>query len=159
MSSKEQKEQISRVSISLSPSILHELDAMVAAKGYASRSQAIQNILHQELMACRQENGEELMAGVIVLFYNNAATNLQQKLAELQYENLAEVISSLHVNLIRRQTLEVLLVQGKVKKLQEIADQFITLSGVISGRLHLIASLIPPVHEQGRVLVIDAEES
>lgn len=43
------KEQISRVSISLSPSILHELDAMVAAKGYASRSQAIQNILHQEL--------------------------------------------------------------------------------------------------------------
>lgn len=153
------KEQISRVSISLSPSLLHELDAMVAEKGYASRSQAIQNILHQELMACRQENGDELMAGVIILFYNNAATNLQQKLAELQYENLAEVISSLHVNLIRRQTLEVLLVQGKVKKLQDIANQFITQPGVISGRLHLIASLIPPVHEKGRELTLDMEAS
>lgn len=145
------KEQISRVSISLSPGLLHELDAMVAEKGYASRSQAIQNILHQELMACRQENGDELMAGVIILFYNNAATNLQQK--------LAEVISSLHVNLIRRQTLEVLLVQGKVKKLQDIADQFITQPGVISGRLHLIASLIPPVHEKGRELTLDMEAS
>ncbi|MBS0960618.1 MULTISPECIES: nickel-responsive transcriptional regulator NikR [Acetobacter] len=158
MSGKEPKEQISRISVSLSPVILRELDAMVEAKGYASRSQAIQNIVHQELMSCRQESGDELSAGVIILFYNNTVANLPQRLADLQYENLAEVISSLHVNLIRRQTLEVLLVQGKVKKLQEIADQFITLPGVISGRLHLIASLIPPVHETGRELELNVEE-
>ncbi|NHN87944.1 CopG family ribbon-helix-helix protein [Acetobacter conturbans] len=150
MSDKETKEQVSRVSISLPPAILRELDAMVAEKGYASRSQAVQSILHQELLASHHDHEDELMAGVILLFYNNAATGLQQKLAELQYQNLAEVISSLHVNLIRRQTLEVLLVQGKVGKLQEITNHLVTLSGVISGRLHLIASLIPPVHEKGR---------
>ncbi|MCE0742764.1 nickel-responsive transcriptional regulator NikR [Acetobacter sicerae] len=155
MSTRETKEQVSRVSISLPPGILQELDTMVAEKGYASRSQAIQNILHQELMASRNDCADELMAGVIILFYNNAATGLSQKLAELQYENLAEVISSLHVNLVRRQTLEVLLVQGKVRKLQEIADQFMTQSGVISGKLHLIASLIPPVHEKGRPPSLD----
>lgn len=120
MSSRETKEQVSRISVSLPPGILHELDAMVAEKGYASRSQAIQNILHQELMASRKDCAEELMAGVIILFYNNAATGLSQKLAELQYENLAEVISSLHVNLVRRQTLEVLLVQGQVKNFRKL---------------------------------------
>ncbi|MCE2576146.1 CopG family ribbon-helix-helix protein [Komagataeibacter sp. FNDCR2] len=150
MARKKTDEQVSRVSISLPPHILRDLDEMVEAKGYLSRSQAIQNVLHQELISCRQDNEDEVMAGVIILFYDNAATGLQQKLADMQYENLAEVISSLHVNLIRRQTLEVMLVQGKVKKLREIENQFKTLAGVISGDMHLIASLIPPVHTAGQ---------
>lgn len=155
MARKKVEEQVSRISVSLPPHILRELDGMVAGKGYVSRSQAIQHILHEALIDCRQEDDNEIMAGVIVLFYNNSTTGLQQKLADMQYENLAEVISSLHVNLIRRQTLEVVLVQGRVAKLREIANRFSTLPGVISGRMHLIASLIPPLQEAGREALVD----
>jgi CopG family nickel-responsive transcriptional regulator len=59
---------------------------------------------------------------------------------------VAEVISSLHVHLMDNQTMEVILVQGPAKKVQAIADEIITQRGVITGRMQLMAALIPQVH-------------
>ena len=159
MARKKAEEQVSRISVSLPPHVLRELDSMVVEKGYVSRSQAIQHILHDALTDCRSDNDDEIMAGVIVLFYNSGTPGLQQRLADMQYENLAEVISSLHVNLIRRQTLEVMLVQGRVGKLRDIENMFSTMPGVVSGKMHLIASLIPPVHEVGREPPLNMESA
>jgi CopG family nickel-responsive transcriptional regulator len=71
---------------------------------------------------------------------------VQARLASLQRRHIDEVISSLHVHLVNDQTLEVLLVQGPAGKLQSIANAMITERGVISGRLEVVASLIPPLH-------------
>jgi CopG family nickel-responsive transcriptional regulator len=47
---------------------------------------------------------------------------------------------------MHNQTMEVILVQGPARKLQLIADEMTSRRGVISGKMHLIAALIPPVH-------------
>lgn len=86
------------------------------------------------------------MVGTITLFYDNKAAGLRERLAELQRDNIAEVISSLHVHLADNQTLEVVLVQGPAQTLQRIADELSTEKGVISGHLELAAALIPQVH-------------
>lgn len=140
------KALVSRISMSLSEELLTELDAMVGQRGFASRSQAVATILHRSLVEHRQEVGDRVMVGTITLFYDNKAKGLQADLAALQQDNIAEVISSLHVHLIDNQTLEVVLVQGPAQKLQAIADQMITQKGVMSGRLELVAALIPQVH-------------
>ncbi len=137
---------VSRISLSLSEDLLTELDAIVGARGFASRSQAVASMLHRSLVAHRHEEGDRVMVGTITLFYDNKAKGLQGELAALQQTNIAEVISSLHVHLENSQTLEVVLVQGPADKLQEIADQMITQRGVISGRLELVAALIPQIH-------------
>ena len=64
----------------------------------------------------------------------------------MQYRHIDEVISLLHVHLMHNQTMEVILVQGPVKTLQRIADEMISRRGVISGKMHLVASLIPQLH-------------
>ena len=140
------KALVSRISMSLSEELLTELDAMVGHRGFASRSQAVATILHRSLVEHRQEVGDRVMVGTITLFYDNKAKGLQADLAALQQDNIAEVISSLHVHLIDNQTLEVVLVQGPAQKLQAIAYQMITQKGVMSGRLELVAALIPQVH-------------
>ena len=137
---------VSRMSMSLSEDLLTELDAMVDARGFASRSQAVSTILHRSLVEHRHEVGDSVMVGTITLFYDNKALGLQAALAALQQTNIAEVISSLHVHLMNNQTLEVVLVQGPARRLQAIADRMITEKGVISGRLELVAALIPQVH-------------
>ncbi len=119
---------------------------MVGERGFASRSQAITDMLHRFLVEDRRQRGNDVMAGVITLFYNNAVPGLQKQLADLQYRHIDEVISSLHVHLMHNQTMEVILVQGPAAKLQEIADVMITRRGVISGKMHLVAALIPPLH-------------
>lgn len=137
---------VARMSVSLPEDLLAALDRMVAARGFASRSQAISDMLHQSLLEHQRELGRDVMVGTITLFYDNSVPGLQKKLADLQSENIDEVISSLHVHLMGNQTLEVILVQGPPPELQRIADEMITLRGVISGRMHLIAAIIPQLH-------------
>lgn len=140
------KRLVSRISISLPEDLLSELDAMVDERGFANRSQAVAKIIHRSLVEHRNEVGDRVMVGTITLFYDNLAPGVQQRLADLQRQHIAEVISSLHVLLDGERTLEVVLVQGPPPKVQKIADAMITQRGVIWGRLELVAALIPQLH-------------
>ena len=137
---------VSRISMSLPYGVLRELDRMVSERGFISRSQAIGDMLHQFLIEHKRERGDNLMVGTVTLVYDNAVAGLQKQLADLQQHHIDEVISSLHVHLMRNQTMEVILVQGPVRTLQQIADEMTATRGVISGKMHLVAALIPPLH-------------
>ncbi len=137
---------VSRISISLPEDLLIELDDMVSGRGFESRSQAISDMINQQLVEHKREMGDEVMAGTITLLYDHSTRGLQKQLADLQHKYIDEVISSLHVHLMHHQTMEVLLVQGPVLTLQMIADEMITQRGVITGRMQLMAAVIPPLH-------------
>ena len=147
-----QNRPVSRISMSLPYALLKELDRMVGERGFISRSQAIADMLHQFLIEHKRERGDDIMVGTVTLVYDNSVPGLQKQLAELQARHIDEVISSLHVHLVRNQTMEVILVQGPVKTLQGIADEMISRRGVISGKMHLVAALIPQLHPFIRAL-------
>lgn len=140
---------VSRISISLPPDLLDELDRMVESRGYGSRSQGIGEMVNYQLAEHKRSLGNEVMAGTLTLLYNRATRGLQGRLADLQYQHVAEVISSLHVHLTEDQMLEVLLVQGPATKLRAIANEMIAQRGVITGHLQLLAAVIPPLHAPG----------
>lgn len=137
---------VSRVSISLPPLLLAELDRMVERFGYESRSQAIGEMVNYRLSEHKRTLGNEVMVGTITLLYDRLTRDLQKKLADMQYRHINEVISSLHVHLSEDQLMEVILVQGPAEKLQAIANEMTTLRGIVTGRLQLLAAVIPPVH-------------
>jgi CopG family nickel-responsive transcriptional regulator len=100
-------------------------------------------MVHYQLCEHRRRLGDDIMVGTITLLYDRSTRGLQKRLADTQYRNIKEVISSLHVHLTRNQMMEVILVQGHVHKLQEIADELITQRGMLTGRLQLLAAVIP----------------
>jgi CopG family transcriptional regulator, nickel-responsive regulator len=140
---------VSRISMSLGEDLLTDLDRMVVERGFESRSHAISVILYQSLIEHKCERGNQVTAGIITLFYDNSASGLQKQLADLQFQYIDEVISSLHVHLMHNQTMEVVLVQGPARRLQAIADEMTSRRGVISGKMHLIAALLPQLHPFG----------
>jgi CopG family nickel-responsive transcriptional regulator len=137
---------VSRISISLPEKLLRDLDRMVKQRGFDSRSQAVNEMLHNALLEHKNDVGDEVVVGIIALFYNNAVSGLQKQLADLQVRYIDEVISSLHVHLMNNETMEVVLVQGPARTLQMIADEMTSRRGVISGRIHLVAALMPQLH-------------
>jgi CopG family transcriptional regulator, nickel-responsive regulator len=149
---RQQNRPVSRISMSLPYALLKELDRMVGERGFISRSQAIADMLHRCLIEHKRELGDDIMVGTVTLVYDNSVPGLQKQLAELQSRHIDEVISSLHVQLVRNQTMEVILVQGPARTLQAIADQLISRRGVISGKMHLVAALMPQVHPFVRVI-------
>ena len=140
------KTPVSRISVSLAEDLLIDLDLMVANRGFESRSQAISDMINHHLIEHKRQMGDEIMAGTITLLYDHSTRGLQKQLADLQHIYIDEVISSLHVHLMHNQTMEVILVQGPATKVQQIADEMITLRGVINGRMQLMAAIIPQVH-------------
>jgi CopG family transcriptional regulator, nickel-responsive regulator len=137
---------VSRVSISLPEDLLSDLDLMVKTRKFETRSQAVNDMLHKFLLEHKSDQGDHVMVGIVSLFYNNAVAGLQKQLSDLQFRYIDEVISSQHVHLMHNQIMEVILVQGPARKLQMIADEMSSRRGVISGKIHLVASLIPQLH-------------
>jgi len=137
---------VARISVSMPEDLLGELDDMVAARGFESRSQAISEMINLQLLEHKRQLGNEVMVGTITLLYDRSVRGLQKELADLQCDHIDEVISSLHVHLMGQQMMEVVLVQGPATKLQAIANRMTALRGVVTGRLQLMAATMPPLH-------------
>jgi CopG family nickel-responsive transcriptional regulator len=137
---------VSRISVSLSQELLADLDDMVECRGFDSRSQAISDMINQQLVEHKRQLGDEVMAGTITVFYDHSVPGLQKKLSDLQFKHIDEVISSLHVHLAENKMMEVILVQGPARRMQAIANEIITLRGVITGKLQLMAAVMPPLY-------------
>ena len=137
---------VARISVSMPEDLLAELDGMVAARGFESRSQAISEMINLQLLEHKRQLGDEVMVGTITLLYDRSVRGLQKELADLQCDHIDEVISSLHVHLMGQQMMEVILVQGPATRLQSIANRMTTLRGVVTGRLQRMAATMPPLH-------------
>ena len=114
---------VSRISISLPEDLLSDLDRMVKQARFREPVAGRQRDAPQALLEHKNEVGDDVMVGIITLFYNNAVSGLQKQLADLQVRYIDEVISSLHVHLMNNKTMEVILVQGPARTLQMIADE------------------------------------
>src|SRR3954454_20517571 len=121
MTKNQDNQGVSRITVSLPAALLEDLDRLVAQRGYSSRSQAVAEVVNAQIVESRRELGNDVMVGTITLHYDRSVRGLQGKLADLQFQHIDEVISSFHVQLSQNQVLEVILVQGRGRRLQDIA--------------------------------------
>ena len=141
--------QLARLSVSLPAELLGRLDAMVAERGLPSRSQMIAELIRHELAEHSEGVPGAVLAGTITLIYRAERGRVRQALAQTQCEFLMEVISSQHVFLEEDQSLEVLLVQGPSRRLQQLCDELRRIRGVQQIRLVTTTALLPPLHAHG----------
>jgi CopG family nickel-responsive transcriptional regulator len=129
------KETVSRLSISLPPSLLGQLDAMSREKGYANRSQAIADMIRAQLVEHRQKTSSGEIAGTITLVYDHHKAHVQTTLTDIQHDHHDVVLSTVHVHLDHHNCLEVLIVRGQSAIIKKIADELIAARGVKHGKL------------------------
>ena len=141
--------QLARLSVSLPAELLAQLDDMVAERGLPSRSQMIAELIRHELAEHSEAQGDAVLAGTITLIYRAESGRVRQALAQAQVTFLKEVISSQHVFLEDDQSLEVLLVQGSVERLQQLCDRLRGVRAVQQLKLVTTTSLLPPLHAHG----------
>ena len=131
------EEQAARISVSLPPKLVRDLDQMTREKGYDNRSLAVADMIRAHLVEHRQNFGDEEIAGTITLVYDHHKQHVQATLTEIQHDHHEVIISSLHVHLDHHNCLEVLAVRGKAGLIKKIADSLIAARGVKHGKLTL----------------------
>lgn len=135
-----------RLSVSLPAELFAELDAMVAERDVANRSQMIAELIRNALAEHHaRERPETVLAGTVTLIYRAESGRIRQALAQVQTGYIAEIISSQHIFLEDDQSMEVLLVQGAALQLQQLCDALRKIRGVQQVHLVTTAALLPPL--------------
>ncbi len=124
---------VTRFGVSLDESLLAKFDRVIGRKGYTNRSEAIRDLIRDNLVREQWELGTEQAVGTITLVYSHDVPDLSDRLTDLQHAHYRSIISALHVHLDPHHCLEVLVLRGKAKDLKAIADRLIGTRGVKHG--------------------------
>ncbi len=128
---------VKRFGISLDSSLLKSFDSLIKKKGYASRSEAIRDLIRDSLVKEEWEYGNKDTVGAISIVYSHDTRELSDTLTDIQHNFHTSVVSSLHVHLDHHNCLEVIIVRGKGREIKKIADRLIGTRGVKHGKLSL----------------------
>lgn len=125
---------LKRFSISLEDNLLEIFDRHIKSRRYNNRSEAIRDLIRKAFVKEEWEADKQVM-GVISLVYDHHQHKLQEKVTEVQHDYHHHIVSTTHVHMDHNNCLEVIIVRGKAKEVQDLADRLIALKGVRDGNL------------------------
>ncbi|MDR2145136.1 MAG: nickel-responsive transcriptional regulator NikR [Tannerella sp.] len=125
---------LKRFGVSLEEEILDELDLFVKDNGFANRSQAIRFIVEKNIAEKKWMCGH-LVAGTIVLMYNQSKRDIVTKITDIQQNYHDVILSSSHYYLDEDFCLHITTVKGAAHRLTELSDRLITVKGIKHGKL------------------------
>ena len=124
-----------RFGVSMDSRLLKQFDKYINQKGYANRSEAIRDLIRNNLVEEEWKVGKGETVGTITIIYNHHKRELTDTLTNIQHKYHASMISTMHVHLDSHNCLEVLVVKGKAREIKIVADRLIGTKGVIHGKL------------------------
>lgn len=135
---------IVRFTVSLEADLLEEFDRYCTVHHFATRSEAIRQLLRDTLTAQAWEAGTKDAAATLTLVYNHHRTQLSDQLLELQHRHTDVVIASSHVHLDHNNCMEVIFLRGQARALREVANQLSGLKGIRKGQLVVASAAETP---------------
>jgi len=120
---------IIRFGVSLNKDLLEKFDRLIKIKGYSNRSEAIRDLIREELVKREWIAGEEV-AGAITLVYDHHKRGLVNNLMDVQHDHHRIIISTQHIHLDHHNCLEVIVLRGKPKEVEKLAEGLSVLKGV-----------------------------
>jgi len=134
------KNELVRFGVSMSKHLLIAFDDIISRKGYATRSQAIRDVIRDYVVDREWEQGNAEVAGTITLIYDHHTRGLNDQLLDIQHDHHKVILSTMHVHIDKDNCLEVLVVKGKAPEISLITDQLICLRGVKHGKLTITST-------------------
>jgi CopG family nickel-responsive transcriptional regulator len=125
---------VSRFGVSLDEDLLKALDEYVADNQFANRSQAIRHLIEKNLTE-EKWKCDNIVAGAVVLVFNNQKREILKKSSEIQFEYNDVILSVQGFYLNEINYLEIIAVKGASKRLTEVSEKLIGIKGIEHGKL------------------------
>lgn len=128
-----------RITLSIDDDLAEVLDRHMATHRYASRSEALRDIL-------REAQGRQRLAGggdgfcvaTLSYIYNHRTRDLGRRLTQARHAHHDLQVATLNVHLDHDSSLEVSVLRGGARSVEALADATISQRGVRHGQLHLV---------------------
>lgn len=121
--------ELVRFGVSLEEGLLKRFDDLIHRRKYTNRSEALRDMIRQELLKQEWEEGGEV-AGAITFIYDHHTRELLSKITDIQHDSQDVIISTQHIHLDHDHCLEIVAVRGRVKKVLKLSDSIKAIKGV-----------------------------
>ena len=123
-------EKLVRFGVCMEEVLLKQFDRLLAERGSPSRSEAIRDLVREELVRQEWERPNAEVAGTLTLLYDHDVRQLTRKLTAIQHDHHSSVLSTMHIHLDEHNCLEVLVVRGQARQVLALAEQLRRTRGV-----------------------------
>ena len=125
-----------RFGVSIDKELLEKYDAKIKLENYTNRSNAIADLIREELI--KQEWQEDkIITGVITIVFDHHKRDLVNTLTNIQHDHHDLIISSQHIHLDHDYCFEIVVVKGKPKDLKNLCTKLKAAKGVKHANLNL----------------------
>lgn len=118
-----------RFGISLEKDLLSRFDRRIRGKNYTNRSEAIRDLIREDLVKKEWQEGEEV-TGSINLVYDHHKRQLLNYLVDIQHDYHDNILSTQHIHLDHNNCLEIIVVKGDPKNIEALYGKLKSAKGV-----------------------------
>ena len=128
-----------RFTISLDEALATQFDALIAARGYVNRSEAVRDLIRTQTGAAHLEASPSLNCIASINYvYNHHETSVTERILSLQHDHHDLVVTSLHTQIDHDHCLETVVLRGPTQAVKLFSQTLIALRGVRHGNIHLV---------------------
>ncbi|MDQ3186662.1 MAG: nickel-responsive transcriptional regulator NikR [Pseudomonadota bacterium] len=136
-----------RLTISLDNQLSKQFDDLTRARGYTNRSEAMRDLIREQLEASRLEKENEgHCVATLSYIYNHHESDLASRVTSVQHDHHDLTLSSMHVHMDHDNCLEVVILRGSIQAVKHFANLVMATRGVRHGKLHMIPVEITREH-------------
>jgi CopG family nickel-responsive transcriptional regulator len=142
--------EIVRFSVSLEADLLAQFDEFCTAGRFATRSEAIRQLLREKLTSAAWEAAAAEVAASLTLIYDHHRAKLTDKMIDIQHAHADLVVSTMHVHLSHDLCMELIALRGSAEALQHLAAELSGLKGIHQAQL-VVVKAEPTPHSRSAV--------
>jgi CopG family nickel-responsive transcriptional regulator len=121
--------ELVRFGVSVEKSLLDKFDRLIRGRRYTNRSEALRDLIRQELVRQTWAKNREV-AGAVTFLYDHHQRDLLNRITDIQHDYQKLIISTQHIHLDHDNCLEIVAVRGKAGSIQELTDRLKAIKGV-----------------------------
>jgi CopG family nickel-responsive transcriptional regulator len=132
-----------RITLSIDDDLAAALDRHMKKRRYASRSEALRDILRDaaardQLDGGTADKGDGFCIATLAYVYDHETRDLGRRLTQAQHRHHDLQVATLHVHLDHDSCLEVSVLRGRSEAVRALADDTVSQRGVRHGQLHVV---------------------
>ena len=137
-----------RLTISLDRELSEQFEEYLRARGYTNRSEAMRDLIREQLETSRLEKEDEGGHCIATLsyIYNHHEYDLARRITGAQHDHHDLTLSSMHVHMDHDNCLEIVVLRGPTRNVKRFSDHIMATRGIRHSKLHMVPVEIS--HEQ-----------
>ncbi len=128
---------IIRFGISLPQKLSDDFDQYIRNAHYTNRSEAIRDLIRNELVQQEWQPPRTQVAGAIIFIYDHHVRNLVDKIIAIQHDFYQLILSSQHIHLDHDNCLEILALRGESGQVQTLYRKLKAIKGIKHSSLNM----------------------